>query len=96
MKHYLLIYQYVEDYLEKRTPYRPDHFTLAKEAVAAGYLLLGGATENPADQGILIFKVSDKSIIEDFISRDPYVQNGIVSSWEIKEWNVVVGSLLEV
>ena len=96
MKHYLLIYQYVEDYLEKRTPYRPGHFTLAKEAVAAGYLLLGGATENPADQGILIFKVSDKSIIEDFTSRDPYVKNGIVSSWEIKEWNVVLGSMLEV
>lgn len=91
MKHYILTYTYVEAYLHKRSPYRSEHFKVAQEAVAAGYLLLGGATENPADQGLLIFKVESRSVVEDFISKDPYVKNGIVTSWEIKEWNVVVG-----
>ena len=93
MKYYILIYQYADDYLNKRTPYRQDHFKLAKEAVASGNLILGGATENPADQGILVFKVYDIAIIETFIAKDSYVLNGVVTSWEIKEWNVVVGSL---
>lgn len=91
MKHYILIYTYVEGYLEKRSPYRSKHFEVAQAAVASGYLLLGGATENPADQGVLIFKVESRSVIKDFIAKDPYVTNGIVTSWEIKEWNVVVG-----
>ncbi len=93
MKYYILQYQYCDDYLVRRTPYRPDHFNLAKEAVQSGHLLLGGATENPADLGVLIFKVDSIAVIQNFISKDPYVENGVVISWEIKEWNVVVGSL---
>ncbi|WP_298348995.1 YciI-like protein [uncultured Dokdonia sp.] len=96
MKYYILTYTFIENYLEKRTPYRKDHFEVAKAAVAAGSLLLGGATEDPGETGVLIFQVKDKSQVETFAAQDPYVKNGIVSSWEIKEWNVVLGSMLEV
>jgi len=94
MKYYILTYNFVEGYLEKRTPYRQDHFTVAKDAVAAGDLLLGGATEGPGETGILIFQVEDKSQVELFAKQDPYVKNGIVTSYDIKEWNVVLGSKL--
>lgn len=80
--------------MEKRTPYRKDHFEVAKAAVAAGSLLLGVATEGPDETGVLIFQVKEKSQVEAFAKQDPYVKNGIVISYDIKEWNVVLGSKL--
>jgi len=94
MKYYILTYTFVENYLDKRTPYRKDHFEVAKAAVAAGDLLLGGATEGPGETGVLIFQVKEKSQVEAFAKQDPYVKNGIVISYDIKEWNVVLGSKL--
>ena len=94
MKYYILTYTFAENYLEKRTPYRKDHFEVAKAAVAAGDLLLGGATEGPGETGVLIFQVKEKSQVEAFAKQDPYVKNGIVISYDIKEWNVVLGSKL--
>ncbi len=94
MKYYILTYNFVENYLEKRTPYRKDHFEVANDAVAAGNLLLGGATEGPGEKGVLIFRVNDIAQVEAFAKQDPYVKNGIVTSYDIKEWNVVLGSKL--
>lgn len=34
--YFVLFYEYVPDVLEKRTPYRPDYLSLAKEAHEAG------------------------------------------------------------
>jgi uncharacterized protein len=55
--------------------------------------VLGGAMADPVDQALLIFRVADVSIIEEFIRRDPYVTNGLVSRWEIRPWTVVVGNV---
>ena len=33
-------------------------------------------------------------VITDFIKKDPYVINGLVPSFSIREWNVVVGKNL--
>jgi uncharacterized protein YciI len=30
-------------------------------------------------------------VVEAFTKADPYVQNGLVTGWRIREWNVVVG-----
>ena len=30
-------------------------------------------------------------MVEAFVEQDPYVRNGLVTSWHIREWNVVVG-----
>ena len=34
---------------------------------------------------------NDKSVIEDFVSKDPYIKNGLILKWEIREWNVAIG-----
>ena len=47
---------------------------------------------DPPDKALLIFKVADKSVIEDFVSKDPYVKNGLIAKWEIRPWTVVIGS----
>jgi uncharacterized protein YciI len=57
-------------------------------------LVLGGAFADPADGAAIVFKVEDKAKLEDFVKNDPYVVNGLVSGWRIREWTVVVGSAL--
>lgn len=92
MKHFLLIYEYVPDYLDRRTPYRPDHFAAAKAAEARGDLFLAGACTDPGTPiGVLVFKVADRSVVEAFAKGDPYVQHGVVTSWSVREWTTVIG-----
>jgi uncharacterized protein len=92
MKYYTLFYNYVDDYLTRRGQFREEHLKLANASNQRGEMILAGAFSNPPDKALLIFHVADKSIIEDFIKKDPYVNNGLVTKWEIREWTVVIGN----
>lgn len=92
MSYYALIYYVVDDYVIRRTAFREEHLRLANETNKRGELLLGGAFTDPADRTLLIFHVNEKSVVEDFVKHDPYVINGLVTRWEIKNWNVVIGN----
>jgi len=89
--YFLLIYDYVENIVERRAPWRDAHLRLAAEWVDRGELLLGGAFADPADGAALVFKAEDRARVEAFVRNDPYVANGLVTNWQIREWTVVVG-----
>jgi len=92
MKHFLLIYDYVPDYLERRVPLRPAHLEHARASVARDELQLGGAV--PHDHppfGLLLFKAETPQTAEDFARADPYVTQGVVATWRVREWITVVG-----
>lgn len=91
--HYILFYDYVENVVEKRAPHRAEHLRLAGEARDRGELLLGGAYADPVDGAALVFKCEDPKVVETFVEGDPYVTNGIVTSWRIRPWTVVAGTL---
>ncbi|MBI3715049.1 MAG: YciI family protein [Betaproteobacteria bacterium] len=92
-KHYLLIYDVVEDYTGKRVPFRKAHLGLAMAALARGELVLGGALADPADGAVLLFKGESAAAAEAFAKADPYVLNGLVTRWRVREWTTVVGEL---
>lgn len=94
MNYYLLFYKTIENYVEKRAPYRAEHLKMAEEAYQNGDLLMAGAMAEPADGAVLIFKSESPKIAEDFAKNDPYVKNGLIKSWEVRPWTVVVGELL--
>jgi uncharacterized protein YciI len=94
--HYLLFYEVVDDYAERRTPFRKDHLAHAKAAVARGELVLGGALANPVDGTVLLFKGTSPAAAESFARADPYVINGLVTMWRVREWTTVVGQEPEV
>ena len=54
--HYLLLYDVVPDYADRRRPLRAAHLAHARDAVARGELLLGGALAHRIDGAILIFR----------------------------------------
>lgn len=85
-----LFYDLVDDYLERRTALREEHLALAREARERGDLLLAGAMSDPYDQALLVWSTDDASIVEAFAEADPYVVNGLVKSWRVRTWNVVV------
>ena len=94
--HYLLIYDLASDYLERRAPLRSEHIALARAAETRGELVLGGALANPADEAILLFRGDSPAAAEAFAAADPYVKNGLVTRWRVREWTTVVGRDAEV
>ena len=89
---FLLEYDLVTDYIERRAEFREAHLALATEAAQRGELVLGGALADHPDRALLVWRVADRAIIEEFVRGDPYVINGLVRSWSIRPWNVVVGT----
>ena len=89
--HYLLLYSYVPDVLEKRPKFRGAHLGHARAAVARGELVLAGAFADPVDGAVLFFSVPSKSVVEQFARDDPYVTGGLVTKWVVREWTTVVG-----
>ena len=86
----ILFYEVVDDYVERRAPFRAEHLALATAAHARGELVLAGAYANPADGAALVFR-GEPRVAEEFARRDPYVESGVVTSFVVREWTVVVG-----
>ena len=93
--HFLLFYDVVDKYAERRTPFRAAHLAYAKEALDRGELVLGGAFANPVDGTVLLFRGAAPAVAEAFATRDPYVVNGLVTRWRVREWTTVIGELAE-
>jgi uncharacterized protein YciI len=94
--HYLLFYDVVDDYVERRLAFRDAHLSLARQAVERGELVLGGALANPVDGAVLLFRGSSPAVAERFAAADPYVINGLVIRWHVREWTTVIGPEAEV
>lgn len=89
--YYILFYKTVDNYVEKRAPYRNEHLALAKSAYEDGNLVMAGALAEPADGAVLVFKGDGPHVAEEFAQNDPYVKNGLISEWHVRPWTVVVG-----
>ncbi len=95
MKHWLLSYTLAPDYLDRRAALRAEHLALAQGATARGKLLLGGATyEGGAapTEALLLFADEEASAAEEFARSDPYVAQGLVTRWTVREWVTVAGT----
>ncbi len=89
--HYLLFYDVVPDYLQRRGEFRAEHLALAWQACERGELILGGALADPADGAVLLFQGESPEVAERFAEADPFVQNGLVTQWRVRPWTTVVG-----
>jgi uncharacterized protein YciI len=90
--HYLLFYEAGADYAQRRAPFRAAHLQHARAAVDRGELVLGGALADPADGAVILFRGDSPVAAEQFAKSDPYVVNGVVKRWYVREWTTVVGA----
>ena len=93
MKHFLLFYDGAPDYLDRRPLYRDAHLAHAWAAAERGDLVVAGALADPVDGAVLMFQGQDASVAEEFARADPYVLNGLIARWHVREWTTVVGEL---
>lgn len=90
--YYLLLYDVVEDFINRRVPFRQEHINLAGEALRRGHLLMAGAFSEPADGAALLFRCDGSAVVRQFVEADPYVRERLVTRWRVRVWNVVVGA----
>ena len=91
MRYFALFYDAVEHYAERRKPFREEHLRLVREAHERGQIVLAGALGDPPDSTLIVFRAEDGGVAEEFARTDPYVVNGLITRWQVKPWNVVVG-----
>lgn len=95
MAHALLIYEVVDDYIERRAAFRTRHLELIRDADQRGEVVIAGALADPADGAVLAFRGETAEAAEQaarrFAEADPYVANGLVTRWRVRRWMTVVG-----
>jgi len=95
MAYYALFYHVVDGFVERRAVFREAHLEHARHAANRGELALGGALAEPADTALILFRGNSPDAAKAFAEKDPYVRNGLVERWEVRPWNVVVGTDFE-
>jgi uncharacterized protein len=90
MPFFALEYTTVDRFTERRAPFRADHLALVRASHERGELPMAGALGDPPDGALLIFQSDTADAAETFARTDPYVQNGLVTSWRVRPWHVVV------
>lgn len=90
--YYILTYEGVDSYAEVRAPFRPAHLQHARDAYARGELVQAGALMHPTDGSVMIFRGDSPEVAERFAATDPFVLNGVVKRWTVREWTTIVGA----
>jgi hypothetical protein len=89
VRHQILFYDYVEDILERRGPYREAHLARIRAERDAGRVVMAGALGDPPHGAVIVFGDIGREPIETFARSDPYVEAGLVTAWHVEPWNVV-------
>jgi uncharacterized protein YciI len=86
---YVLFYESADDVASKAPIHFSAHSARFPEFQARGELLMVGPFGNPQQEGSMaIFATREGA--EEFVQGDPFVLNGVVRRWEVREWNEVL------
>jgi uncharacterized protein YciI len=87
--HHILLYDYVDDIIERRGPYREGHLGLIQRWMDDGRVVMAGPLGDPVNGGLIVFNVEGPAEIEEFTSADPYGEAGLVAKARIEPWTMV-------
>jgi uncharacterized protein YciI len=88
---FVVTYRYVPDMEQRRTPHRPDHLDWIRGLAAAGTVLLAGATLDPVDTAILIFRAADGYAVRRLLLDDPYARANLIVDAAVRPIGLAVG-----
>jgi uncharacterized protein YciI len=87
---YVLLYESADDVASKA----PVHFRAHEERIdlfhARGTLLLVGVFGDPQAEGSMAI-FTTREAAEEFARDDPFVLNGVVRAWHVRDWHEVLG-----
>ncbi len=82
---YVLLYETAVDGLAKIPANAVAHRERWKTFGERGVLLMIGPFADPREGAMGIFTTRDAA--EEFAAGDPFVVNGVVARWHVREWN---------
>jgi hypothetical protein len=86
---YVLLYESAENVTSKAPPHFVAHKERLDEFHRRGDLLMVGTFGDPQAQGSMsIFR--SREAAEEFAEDDPFVLNGVVRCWEVRDWEEVL------
>jgi uncharacterized protein len=83
---YVLLYESAENVAENAPVHAAAHREHWRPFRDRGELLLIGPFGDPQTQGAMAV-FSTRQAAEEFARDDPFVVNGVVRSWEVREWD---------
>jgi len=86
---YVLFYELADDVASKAPAHFPAHSARLDEFHSAGTLLMVGTFGNPQEEGSMAI-FTTREAAEEFVREDPFVLNGVVRDWQIREWDEVL------
>ena len=91
----VLIYEYVEDILERRPPHREAHLAHIARWSGDGRLRLAGPLGDPPTGALFVFELENPTEVREFIDSDPYVEAGLVTATREEPWTLVARAPLD-
>lgn len=91
--YYLLFYEKAEGWEERQKAFAAAHRSHLDEVVRRGDLLLAGNLHDPEGAAMLLFRAGTREAVEAVAQGDPYVREGVIARWYVREWDVVLGTL---
>ena len=85
---YVLIYESAQDVAQTAPVHFAAHRARWKDFQADGTLLLIGPY---SDQSGALAVFTTRAAAEEFARSDPFVLNGVVRAWSVKEWAEALG-----
>jgi uncharacterized protein YciI/quinol monooxygenase YgiN len=82
----VVLYESADDLLETAPVHFPAHKARVDEFRGRGDLLLVGTFGDPLNEGSMAI-FGSRAAAEEFVRDDPFVINGVVKSWQIRDWN---------
>jgi uncharacterized protein len=91
---YALFYESADDVASKAPAHFPAHSARLEEFRERGELLMVGTFSNPQEEGSMSVFVT-RAGAEAFAEGDPFVRNGVVCDWTVREWDAELPALAE-
>jgi uncharacterized protein YciI len=89
---FVLLYESAPNVAANAPAYFPAHAKRLAEFRARGELLLVGTFGDPQAEGSMsVFRTREGA--EEFAMEDPFVLNGVVSAWQVRQWDEAYGIL---
>ena len=85
---YVLFYESADDVLAKAPAHFDAHVARGNEFHDRGSMLMYGPFGDPQQEGSMAVFTS-REAAEEFVKGDPFVLNGVVRNWYVREWDEV-------
>lgn len=84
----VMFYEFGPAGVPKAPAYYTAHRARIDEFHAKGKLLMVGAFSNSTEGAMGIF--TSRAAAEEFIKGDPFVINGVVAKWSLRDWDEIL------